>query len=299
MSALNQSQASPVEFANSHVRTLRELALPQGVQMRQYLNAHERVYFEKPDFHTFSMYLQGGYQTRRTDAPAPLGEPGKFCLMPAGSYSAWHVGQEQNFVHVYFDDDYIKRLALQNFGVDPRRVALPQLTFESSETLHALLKHSVLNSNWSDESNRMLLHHSLQTMLLHLLETTGVRQIKTSEPLKAGLSPVIQNRLVDYIEANLHRQIYLQELADEAGLSEYHFARMFKISFTETPQNYINQRRVEKIQQYLTRQHQNGQQPLAQLALAFGFSSQSHMGRVFKQFTGITPRQFARACAGT
>lgn len=285
---------APIAFTQSNAKPLRELNLPQGVRICQYANAHERVFYEEDQIHTFSMYLQGGYQTRRTDVSSALGAPGHFCLMPAGSYSAWEIGEPQKFIHVYFEDAYIKQLALQNFDADPRLVSLPHLTFQQSEPLMALLQHSMLNWDWSEPGNQMLLQQGLQTLLLNMLQTVGIKRINTSQTLRSGLSPAAQNRIRDFVETNYQRPILLIEMADLASLSEYHFARMFKISFAETPQHYVSQVRIAQLKRSLASIHHSGQVSMAQLALDHGFSSQSHMGRVFKQFVGVTPGQYAK-----
>ena len=290
----SSDNAAPIPFTRSNAHAVRALDLPRGVRLRQYSNAPERVFYEEDQIHTFSMYLQGGYQTHRTDVAAALGAPGHFCLMPAGSYSAWEIGEEQKFIHIYFDDSYIKQLALQNFDTDPRLVSLPHLTFQQSAPLMALLQHSMLNWDWSEAGNQMLLQQGLQTLLLNMLQTVGIKRINTDQALKSGLSPAAQHRVRDFVEGNYQRPILLIELADLAGLSEYHFARMFKISFAETPQHYISKVRIEQLKRSLVSNHHSSHISMAQLALDHGFSSQSHMGRVFKQFVGVTPGQYAK-----
>lgn len=291
---MNAATLNPTAFTQSKANTLRKLALPGGVQMCQYANEHEHVFYEEDKIHTFSMYLNGGFQTHRTDKQCPNGAPGHFCLMPAGSYSAWQIGGSQEFFHIYFDDAYIKRLALQNFDVDPRTVSLPQLTFQSSKSLLALINHSLLNRDWSETNNQLLLQHSMQTLLLNVLQTIGINRVDVNRIPKAGLSPFARKQVDEYIRNNLDRQMYLEELAEVAGVSEYHFSRMFKISLADTPQNYISRLRVENLQRVLRTSNSSIRPSMAELALEYGFSSQSHMGRVFKQYTGITPGQFVR-----
>ncbi len=292
--AKNVSSTSPVAFTESRADALRKLDFPQGMQLRQFSNAHEHVFYEEERIHTFSMYLEGGFQTTRTDINSAQGAPGRFCLMPAGSYSAWQIGGAQKFMHVYFGDDYIKRLALENFDIDPRLVALPHLTFEKSESLMALAQHGVSNWDWSEADNQMMLQHNVQTVLLNLLKTVGVKKLECKSLLKAGLSPYCQKQLIAFIDANFRRQIYLSELAELSGLSEFHFARMFKLSFASTPQSYITDVRVEKLQHRIRAFNKASRPGMAQLALEHGFSSQSHMGRVFKDRVGVTPGQFLK-----
>ncbi|MCG8428112.1 MAG: AraC family transcriptional regulator [Chromatiales bacterium] len=288
--------ADPIAFQHSGVSTLRELSLGQGAQLRQYRNAHEHVYYEDESRHTFSIYLEGGYQTHRTDISSPKGAPGRFCLMPAGSYSAWHVGGPQQFLHIYFDDSYIKRLALKTFDIDPRRVELPQLSFAESDALMAMSRYGLLNWDWNSADNTLALQQGLQTLLLNMLKEVGIGSDGELTRLTAGLAPRVQRQVQAFIRANYHRQIYLSELAGLAGQSEYHFCRMFKVSFAESPQQYIARVRIEQIQCQLQQQKRRREQvSLADLALASGFSSQSHMGRVFKQQLGITPGQYLKS----
>jgi transcriptional regulator GlxA family with amidase domain len=80
----------------------------------------------------------------------------------------------------------------------------------------------------------------------------------------------------------------LTELASIAGLSLFHFARQFKQTVGVAPHHYLVQRRVERAQDMLTRTDL----PLSEIALAAGFSDQSHLGRHFRQMLGTTPREF-------
>ncbi|MGB0867215.1 MAG: helix-turn-helix domain-containing protein [Granulosicoccaceae bacterium] len=289
-----QSSRNPIAFQQSSVNALRSVELPHGVLIREYNNANERVYYEENGVHTFSMYLRGGYQTQRLDCSSSKGAPGHFCLMPAGSYSAWEIGDSQRFAHVYFSDTYIKQLALENFDTDPRCIDLPHLTFERSDTLLALLQHSILNWSWEQPDNHMLLQQGLQTLLLNLLGSLSLTKIGPSKPLKGGLSPAAQKKVRDFVQANLHRKILLCDLAKEVGLSEFHFARMFKVSFADSPQNFISKSRIEAVKQALVHSVGRSQPPLVQLAQHFGFASQSHMGKVFKQHVGVSPGQYAK-----
>ncbi len=68
-------------------------------------------------------------------------------------------------------------------------------------------------------------------------------------------------------------------LADEAGLSTFHFAKMFKASFGVPPHRYVTERRIARAKALLA----EGRTSLAGIALACGFASQSHFTRRFAQ----------------
>ena len=68
-----------------------------------------------------------------------------------------------------------------------------------------------------------------------------------------GLAPHVLRNLLAWIEENLDRPLTLADLAQEAALSEYHFARMFRQSMKMAPHQYVMQRRMVKAQALITR----------------------------------------------
>jgi AraC family transcriptional regulator len=96
-------------------------------------------------------------------------------------------------------------------------------------------------------------------------------------------------RVVDYVEANLSEPIAAGELAAVAHVSLFHFTRIFRAATGRTPHAYLQARRVERAKAML-----RGPTPLIAVAMACGFSSQSHFGEVFKAQTGATPGQWRR-----
>ena len=62
-----------------------------------------------------------------------------------------------------------------------------------------------------------------------------------------GLPPRALRRVREYVESHLQENIGLEELAATAGLSMFHFARVFKQSEGVTPHSYLLQRRVSRL----------------------------------------------------
>ncbi|MCE0556491.1 AraC family transcriptional regulator [Motilimonas sp. E26] len=268
----------------------RQQGITPKLAWAQYSNAYDRLYYQNDKFHTLSLYLSGGEQTHRTDIRSELGGAGKFCLMPQGSESRWQLGDPQQFMHLYFTDSHLKQLALQVFDTDPRQLALPDLTFFSQPALEAMYRQQMLLMDWSAPESHLAMAQMSDTILVNLLQSTGLT--KPLGIIKGGLAPKVAKQVQDFMQANFHRQIYLHELAELAQLSEYHFTRMFKAHFARTPQEYLMQLRIEQVKHLLT-----GPMKLADIALACGFSNQSHMGRFFKQLVGMTPTAYQK-CLG-
>jgi transcriptional regulator of acetoin/glycerol metabolism len=114
-----------------------------------------------------------------------------------------------------------------------------------------------------------------------------LRMAPAPKPNRGGLSPAMTRRVCDYIEGHLDEKIRLDGLATLAGLSTDHFARAFHQSVGVPPHAYLLQRRLEHVEQML----RETRAPLSEIALATGFSDQSHLARHFRRWAGMSPRQ--------
>ncbi|MEW6364945.1 MAG: AraC family transcriptional regulator [Acidobacteriota bacterium] len=91
----------------------------------------------------------------------------------------------------------------------------------------------------------------------------------------------------DFLEGHFAESTALGRLAALAGLSPFHFLREFKRYFGMPPHEYQKQLRVRRAKDLLAQGL-----PPADVAAEAGFSDQSHLSRVFRGFTGITPGRF-------
>ena len=123
------------------------------------------------------------------------------------------------------------------------------------------------------------------------LKSTVLQQVLASgEPsiFRGGLTRLRLNRALEYIQANLGGEVHLEGLARAAGLSPFHFSKLFKRSTGSTPHQYVVQRRLERATELLRSTEVN----LCEVALECGFADQSHFANVFRRFVGVTPSQY-------
>lgn len=92
-------------------------------------------------------------------------------------------------------------------------------------------------------------------------------------------------RVTDYVRANLAADLAISELAAHAGLSSFHFARVFRRETGETPHQFVTRLRLEEAARLLRATDQT----VLQIAIAVGFENASHFSVQFKRGYGVTP----------
>lgn len=92
-------------------------------------------------------------------------------------------------------------------------------------------------------------------------------------------------RVIDFIEAHLHQEITLTDLANVACLSPFHFTRAFRNLHGISPVRFVQQRRIERATRLLLQPGTT----IAGVGQACGFADQAHFTTVFRRVTGSTP----------
>ncbi len=139
-----------------------------------------------------------------------------------------------------------------------------------------------------ESSGDLLARHSATVLTL----TDFFRQHSTLQPnsTKAKDPGHSVRRASEMLHERYGDRISLRELSSCAGLSPFHFLRVFLRKTGLTPHAYLNQIRVREAKRRLSRG-----MSCAQVSLECGFCDQSHLARVFKRSTGVTPGQYQSA----
>ena len=95
-------------------------------------------------------------------------------------------------------------------------------------------------------------------------------------------------RARSYLNEHYEQDVTLEELGQVVGLSPYYLVRIFHREVGLPPHAYLASVRIRRAQSLLT-----AGSPIAEVAYATGFSSQSHLTNTFKRFIGVTPSQYA------
>ncbi len=105
-----------------------------------------------------------------------------------------------------------------------------------------------------------------------------------------GLTRSQLAQVIDYIQANLAEDLSILDLATLTSMSESHFSRSFKQSVGISPYQYLIQQRVERAKQLLKQPASS----ISDIAVDCGFANQTHLTKVFRQITGMTPKAYQK-----
>lgn len=121
------------------------------------------------------------------------------------------------------------------------------------------------------------------------------RLLATSHPTGAqtaagGLAPWQIGKIEAHVQRNIGEAISNADLATLTRLSTSYFCKAFRVSFGDTPQHFILNKRVEHACALMM----DTPDTLADIAYACGFTDQAHLSRQFRRVIGTSPNAWRR-----
>lgn len=276
---------------NAHLERFAILGDELAIAIWQRQTDEEETCYAQPGHHTLSYYLGGGYRTERSELPGQYGAPGRLCTLPDWHESRWWVRDNLRFIHIYFLPQHFTRRAVVELDREPRTLTLADRTYFEHARI-AQLCEMLIGMSWNGADARLRANEITHAMLSDLLRSQSM--IDRDVTLRGGLAPAVRRRLTAFIDARLDQPLTLGLLAQVACLSEFHLARMFRVSFGMAPSAWVAARRLERARDLL----KNTALPLQQVAHACGYADLSHFSHRFRAGLGIAPgryRQVLRA----
>jgi AraC family transcriptional regulator len=237
----------------------------------------------------------GGAVTRVGDGQLQqtVARPGMTYLVPTGTEErSLQLSDRMECLHIYLPSDLIEQSALQDHDIDPAKVQLAYVGGLADATIFQICSPLRDLLNRPREAFDGLFVDGIQVALsAHLLGRYSLDRWRAPE-VEPTLDARRLQRVIDYIEASLAQNIRLTDLAAQACLSPFHFARLFRQATGLSPNRYVTQRRVETAQQHLA----GDASSLVEIGLDCGFGSQANFTRVFRKVSGLTPGQYRDLC---
>jgi AraC family transcriptional regulator len=217
--------------------------------------------------------------------------PGEVAILPAGaSWSSRPQTSHQTNIALLFLKPLFVQTTVAEFDLSTDDLGLvPRIGFASQHIRHIAM--SILG----ELSEASVVGRFYADSLASGLAMQLVRSYSSVRPIQVGHGGMAPHRLrkalglIDHHVAEEEEgRIALRAIAQEVGMSYFHFSRAFKQSMRMTPTNYIAERRIERAKRLM----QETDLPISEIALRSGFSSQSHFTTSFRRLAHVTPRSF-------
>ena len=135
------------------------------------------------------------------------------------------------------------------------------------------------------KADRCLDEDSLRVLHREMIEdyTGRMRKIRLN-----GVYSKQVIRVIDYMTAHLHSKVTLDDVAERLGLSPSYLSRLFKSETGMNFSSYLNKLKIQEASSLLMHTHYTD----LEIANILGFSSQSYFIKIFRQYMGVTPREY-------
>lgn len=160
----------------------------------------------------------------------------------------------------------------------------------SEDTALATLAQLLAAEAESEDPDRLYQDHLALALASRFVANLQRRPEAPRENTAQPLSAARLRRVVDRMTSDFSKDLSLDLLAEESGYSRAHFLRMFRSATGSTPHRYLRDRRLEAARDRLA----TGSESIIEIAYGAGFSSHSHLTRLFHERFGVTPSEFRR-----
>lgn len=182
----------------------------------------------------------------------------------------------------------LQRAMEEVFGSDAPHARLRDISAFTDDALDSLMER--LRDELSRrEASPLFLQGIAQAIAIHLARDYG-EAIEESRSGSASLPGYKLRQITDWIAEHVAEDFNLTRLAAQAGLSKFHFERLFKSAVGVSPSRYHINLRMNLARQLL----RETKKSVVDVALEVGYANPSHFAQLFRRETGLSPSDYRR-----
>ncbi len=252
--------------------------------------AYEKFYFKGETKGIALKYVKQGYEDYLINDQVLRVKQGQFILVPEGQKFEAKSKLASQSIHGLCID--LNPTALD---IDLAKMYANPLLFNLPfDCLHFSPLVKKLHTTHSNKDNNSELYQTLTILneQVHSFakEITGLHerlsvQSRNTDTQRAILIKMISCK--NFIYQHFNQKITLDQLATYTGISKYHFSRLFKLCFQESPQELQEKLRMDKAIELL----QNNTMQLNTIAYDLGYHDLASFSKKFKNYYDISPSE--------
>lgn len=232
-----------------------------------------RIEFSGDFFYRFHLPLYGRFKISYPGGQI-IEEPGKLYLLPAITPLKFSPIIPTTHLWAHFFSRYLQTVPLLSL---PLAIPATREHAEKMDFIFGNLQSADTFSKANHLRNLLsdLLMPFLEQMAEHLPQTIPVNEF---------------SRIVNYIDAQLNRDIEVSELASIVALPRAEFSATFRRAFGVPPKQFISMRRITRARELLTESTVS----IKEIALRCGYRDEFFFHRIFKKYTGVPPARYRK-----
>ncbi|WP_146150915.1 helix-turn-helix domain-containing protein [Allosphingosinicella deserti] len=206
-------------------------------------------------------------------------------INPSGTDGWWTCTGSPLVSNVFLGQERLRRCAEEvGRGGTPELI----LSLQSDDPkLFNILSLIARERDVDDVASKLFMEHLVDLLCLQLLRR-HVTFPHDCSGAKGGLTPAQLRRVTSYIEDRLSNEIRLQELANIAHVSRFHFCRAFRCSTGQTPHQWLIRARIKRACCLLRETRLS----ITDIALVVGYQTASSFALAFRKATGASPTDY-------
>jgi AraC family transcriptional regulator len=216
-----------------------------------------------------------------------IGGGNNIAIIPAMVTHRVNWDREASFSMLSLDPDRLTKIAYESFTTE-RIELIPHYAME--DTFIDRIGKSLTAELIENRFGSQLLVDSLTIALsIHLLRHYS----DWHKPLRDDRGGMPKRKLqqaIAYIHDHLAEDLTISAIADELGMSQYYFSRLFKQSIGVSPYRYVIEQRIEAAKNLLKKTSL----PISIIANRVGFANQNQLTIQFRNLTGTTPSNYRK-----
>jgi len=216
--------------------------------------------------------------------------PRRMCVTPGEASTHWRHAGHPEILQVYLRQSVYEAAVNEMYGCEASG-ALVVPRFALVDPFLEQMAIATATALRERREDGLYIDSLAQMIAVHLASAHSTRASRGAMPRPAASLPSWKmRRLMEFIEANLDRDLSLEKMAAEVDISPLYLPRAFKNAFGQSPHRYVLSRRIGRAQDLL----RSTSDPVVEVALACGFSSQSHLSNWFVRVVGVSPAVYRK-----